>query len=577
MPSSLTIGRAQDNSIVLAHPQISGHHAELSLVDRETRRFRIRDLQSANGVFKNGEKVMDAQFGPEDTISLANVDLAPSLYLPYFVAMETPPAVPGTAVAPEASRPSATPVAEAPRPRRRRSGALRVLGWMVAGLVIAAVIYLAELRYAPQAGFELVLPGPVQAIGYLAVLWSLLWVTLSLVGSVHRLAHERRQQDLDLQLWQARLEASRRKPAAALGDDAGWNGFRKFEIARKFQEGGGICSFYLVPHDRKPLPAFRPGQYLTFQLHISGQPRPVIRCYSLSDSPYRSDYYRVSIKKVPPPRDKPELPPGLSSSFFHDQLKEGDILDVKAPGGHFFLDMEKETPVVLIGGGVGLTPVLSMLNAIAASGSQRETWLFYGVRNSREQVMAEHLRRVEREHPNISVHVCYSNPEADDQEGVHYDHAERVGITLFKRLLPSNNYDFYICGPPPMMDSLTAGLEEWGVPRKHIHFEAFGPASAKRVTHAEGSAKPTAGAFEVRFERSGKSCQWTNDAGSLLDLAEANGVDIDFGCRAGNCGTCAVAVREGKVDVINEPGFQVEEGSCLVCVSRPEGKLVLDA
>ncbi len=233
--------------------------------------------------------------------------------------------------------------------------------------------------------------------------------------------------------------------------------------------------------------------------------------------------------------------------------------------------------MVLIGGGVGITPVLSMLNAITTSGSQRETWFFYGVRDSRERIMADHLRRMAREHPNVQLHVCYSTPGDGDAAGKHYEHAEHVGVKPLKRLLPSNNYDFLICGPPPMMDSITTGLAEWGVPKEHIHFEAFGQASAKRVTHAEGSARPVTGEYEVRFEKSGKSCHWCGDTGSLLDLAEANGVKVDFGCRAGNCDTCVVAMREGKVGVINEPGFQVEEGSCLACVSRPEANLVLDA
>jgi len=357
----------------------------------------------------------------------------------------------------------------------------------------------------------------------------------------------------------------------------GWNGFRKFEIARKFQEGGGICSFYLVPHDKKALPSFHPGQYLTFQLSIPGQPKPVIRCYSLSDGPYAKDYYRVSIKKLGPPPKNPDAPPGLSSNFFHDQLEEGDILDVKAPSGHFYLDQTKETPVVLIGGGVGLTPVLSMLNAIVASGSQREAWFFYGVRNRAEHVMADYLRQVADEHDNVHLQICYSDPSDDDVQGRHYDQAERVSVALFKRLLPSNNYDFYICGPPPMMDALTADLEDWGVPRDHIHFEAFGPASVKRVTHAEGSAQPAAGEFDVRFEKAGKTVKWSEASGSILDLAEANGLALDFGCRAGNCGTCKVALRDGKVDYINEPGAEVEDGTCLACIARPAGNLVVDA
>jgi len=364
--------------------------------------------------------------------------------------------------------------------------------------------------------------------------------------------------------------------------DASWNGFRKFEIMRKNPEGGGICSFYLTPHDKKPLPPFDPGQYLTFQLPIPGQRKPIIRCYSLSDSPHHPNYYRVSIKAVPPPRDQPEAPPGLSSNFFHDSLNENDILDVKAPGGHFFLDTAKHTPVVLIGGGIGLTPVLSMLNTICESGSTREVWFFYGVRNSAEHVMKDHLEQIAAEHENVHLMVCYSNPGDDDVAGRDYQHGERVSVNLFQRVLPSSNYDFYMCGPPPMMNTVVPELADWGVPEKNIHFEAFGPATVKKATpekNAEEKAAAVAAAesIEVVFAKSGKTVQWDSEADSILDFAEENDIAIDFGCRAGNCGTCITAVRAGDVKYVVEPGAAPEAGSCLTCISVPRSSITLDA
>jgi len=360
-----------------------------------------------------------------------------------------------------------------------------------------------------------------------------------------------------------------------------WSGFRKFEVARKVPEGGGICSFYLRPHDGKPLPSFNPGQYLTFRLDVPGQSKPVMRCYSLSDSP-NPEYYRVSIKAVPPPRDKPEVPPGLSSNFFHNSINEGDILDVKAPGGHFYLETSKHTPVVLIGGGIGLTPVMSMLNDIKRSGSTRETHFFYGVRNRAEHVMKEHLEEVTKNHENVHLHVCYSNATDDDVQGRDFQHAGRVGADLFKKVLPSSNYEYYFCGPPPMMNSLFEGLREWGVPEDDINYEAFGPATVQKKKEADttGDKAPAAAAeagFEVTFNKAGKTVPWDPEIGSLLDFAEENGVDIDFGCRAGNCGTCITAIKSGDVDYISEPGEKPEAGSCLACVSVPKGPLVLDA
>lgn len=404
-------------------------------------------------------------------------------------------------------------------------------------------------------------------------------MALLTAATIRRYQHAARQRQLSLQLMRERVEAVRTKRAASVETEAAWNGYRKFEVERKVDEGGDICSFYLVPHDRKPLPSFRPGQYLTFQLSIPNQSKPTIRCYSLSEAPGR-DHYRVTIKKLSPPQDKPGAPPGLSSSFFHDHVDAGDILDVKAPGGHFFLDMATELPVVLIGGGVGLTPVLSMVNAIADSGSKRETWLFYGVRDRAEHVMADHLRRLVLERENLRLHVCYSRPGKGDVQGRDYHHAERVSVELFKRLLPSNNYSFYICGPPAMMESLVPGLEAWGVSKDRVHFEAFGPASVKRAAAPSAEKAPAAAAaaaIEVRFARSNKSCAWSATAGSLLEFAEANGIVIDSGCRAGNCGTCLTAIKSGEVQYTQEPGARPEEGSCLTCISVPKASLVLDA
>ncbi len=353
-----------------------------------------------------------------------------------------------------------------------------------------------------------------------------------------------------------------------------WNGYRKFYIDRKVPEPGGVCSFYLKPHDHRPIPPFEPGQFLTFRLKIPGQVKPVIRCYSLSDSPLERDYYRVSIKKVPPPMDRPDLPPGLSSNFFHDHLNVGDVVDVAAPNGHFFMDTKSERPVVLIGGGVGLTPVLSMLNTIALSESKRETWFFYGVRNKTEHAMADHLRSLTEQHDNINLAVCYSQPTEECVEGHDYQVEGFVSVDLFKSLLPSSNYEFYVCGPPPMMSSITGGLEAWGVPEEDINFEAFGPATVKKTPVAEHS--DAVSGTTVTFDMSGKSVTWNGDGTSILELAEQNGIDIDSGCRAGNCGTCVTAIKSGKVKYISEPGSPQEEGTCLVCIAVPDGDVTFN-
>ena len=419
-------------------------------------------------------------------------------------------------------------------------------------------------------------PGVVQFAGAVIVFGVLVQVAVMVASSVRRLGYERQQHHFALEALRFQVEVLLAQSHEEWERvEASWNGFRKFEILRKEPEIEGVHSFYLIPHDGKPLPPFLPGQYLTFQLKIPNQPKPIIRCYSLSDSPHHWDYYRVSIKQVPPPPDKPDVPPGLSSTYFNDALRVGDILDVKAPGGHFFLDTTVQTPVVLVGGGIGITPVLSMLNTICESGSKRETWLFVGIRNGDEHLMKEHLDRLDREHENVHLRVCYSDPRQDDVEGRDYHHAEWVSVDLFKRVLPSNNYEFYICGPPPMMESLTSGLDEWGVPERDINFEAFGPATIQKTKIEE--FPETVPAMDVVFERSGKALRWDSSFENILDFAEENGIAIDSGCRAGNCGTCITAVKSGDVAYIIDPGAEPEAGSCLTCVSVPKGDLTLDA
>ncbi|MGB0713392.1 MAG: 2Fe-2S iron-sulfur cluster-binding protein [Gammaproteobacteria bacterium] len=387
----------------------------------------------------------------------------------------------------------------------------------------------------------------------------------------------RRQFALEQQLLGTRIEqASSPLGQLAGGHGPAWSGLRKFIVKAKVLEADSICSFYLAPHDGQPLPPFFPGQFLTFQLELPENRGTLTRCYSLSDAPVHPEYYRVTIKRIPPPGDKPELPPGKGSSHFHDDLREGQVINVKAPSGHFYLDVESDKPVVLIGGGIGLTPVLSMLNYLCHQNSEREIWFFYGVRNSSEHVMKEFIAQQAKDHPNVKLKICYSDPLDGDEEGEDFQHAERVSVDLFKRVLPSHNYSFYICGPPPMMASLTEGLGEWGVPEADVHFEAFGPASVKKVAHSEEESKVHEG-LEVKFARSGKTLVWDGASASLLEFAESNGLNLDCGCRAGGCGSCATAIQAGSVEYVTEPDADVEKGHCLTCVSIPKTALTLDA
>jgi ferredoxin-NADP reductase len=360
-----------------------------------------------------------------------------------------------------------------------------------------------------------------------------------------------------------------------------WSSFRTFRVSRKVFEDAtqSICSFYLVPEDGQPLPSFLPGQFLTFRLDVptkAGGTEQIIRCYSLSDAPH-PDYYRVSIKRVPQPIGS-DVPPGRSSNYFHNHIEVGSLLQVRAPSGHFYID-KSDAPVVLIGGGIGITPMLSMLNWCLANQAGREVWLFYGVRNSQELVMKSPLEILASAHTNFHLWVCFSNPLPEDAVGRDYRHHGRVDINLLRKQLPLKPYHFYICGPTPMMESLVPALDDWGVPEAHIHFEAFGPATIKRhsiTVPVAAQAEAADTGIIVNFALTDKQLPWQPSANNLLEFAEANGISVNSGCRAGGCGTCQTTIRSGEVVYRQSPDFDPEPGSCLICVCTPKTNLTLE-
>jgi ferredoxin-NADP reductase len=368
----------------------------------------------------------------------------------------------------------------------------------------------------------------------------------------------------------------------AVSSAAAWKGYRPFKLVRRQIEdpAGSICSFYLQPEDGLPLPTYKPGQFLTFRLDIpraDGTHEEVIRCYSLSDAPH-PDHYRVSIKRVFPPPGS-DFPPGRSSNFFHEHVAVGTTLQVRAPSGHFYID-RSDAPVVLIAGGIGITPMLAMANWSLTEQPGREIWLYYGVRNSAEAAMSGHLRALAEMHANFHLRMCFSDPQATDQLDAEFHHRGRVGVPLFRTELPLKPYHYYICGPTPMLETMVPALEEWGVPDSRIHFEAFGPASIKRrVSPNPGKApiEESASNIVITFAKSGKQLPWSPTADSLLDFAEGNGISVDSGCRAGGCGSCQTVIQSGEVIYRQTPDYDPEPGSCLLCTCVPKTNVTLEA
>lgn len=348
-----------------------------------------------------------------------------------------------------------------------------------------------------------------------------------------------------------------------------WAGERPFRVAAIVDEAIGYKSYYLVAADGQPLPRFEPGQYLTFSLPVDPQRKPIVRCYSLSDRP-REDYYRITVKLAEPPNHS--LPAGQGSGHFHTLVKVGSTLHVQAPQGAFFLNPTDQLPVVLISAGVGITPILSMASSIVHDRQQRSVYLFAGFRNSSEHPCRDQLAEIAKS-PDIHCDISYSKPLATDRIGNDYNHLGHASILRLRQVLPSNNFQFYVCGPPSMMEELVPALWKWGVPETHVHFEAFGPASLKGLQKHTNLTTPC----QVGFAKSHSELTWKGEFSSLLEFADQEGIVLDSGCRVGSCGQCALKVLDGKVSHTKTPGVPLAADECLTCIGVPEGDIVLEA
>ncbi len=276
------------------------------------------------------------------------------------------------------------------------------------------------------------LGGGVVMLGYVATQW---WTVAA------RHAFEARRNRLELDALNKNIQVLNLKAQAA--PEVAWNGYRKFSVSKKVEECEDTYSFYLKPHNGKPLPQFKPGQYLTFEVKFPNEPKPQVRCYSLSDGSISDDHYRVTIKRF----IRNDGTPGAISNHFADKVDVGDILDVKAPSGKFFLDVEVERPVVLISGGIGITPMLAMARVLTHIGDKREIYFFFGCRNSVDHMFRDEVLELQEKNPNMRMHICYSRPLEGDVLGEAYNHHSRVSVDLMKEILPSSNYEYYLCGP----------------------------------------------------------------------------------------------------------------------------------
>ncbi|MGY8671001.1 MAG: 2Fe-2S iron-sulfur cluster-binding protein [Verrucomicrobiia bacterium] len=388
----------------------------------------------------------------------------------------------------------------------------------------------------------------------------LLWETLL------RIRQGRIRNTLEAEILGARLAEARHRTERAATEAKPWEGKRKFRIDRKERECEGVYSFYLKPHDGMALPTFLPGQHIAIDVKGRKQTETLSRYYTLSDAPGR-DYYRISVKSAGAPAGKP-VPAGLVSNILHNEYDNSRLVDLEAPAGAFHLDPLSDAPIILIAGGIGITPMLSMGNFLRDVGSEREVWLFYGTQNSDQHVLRESLDSLASDGSLAQLRVFYSQPLESDFEMMSHPHylKGRLTIDALKKELElhnkSNNFEFYLCGPGPMMESMVSGLKAWGVPADDIHLEEFGPSSGKAKEHAIEST--------VSFAASGTKVSWRQDAVSIWNLARESDVKINYQCRKGECGKCLVAIREGTVEYTRSPAFKaIPHNHCLTCITVP--------
>jgi ferredoxin-NADP reductase/MOSC domain-containing protein YiiM/ferredoxin len=345
-----------------------------------------------------------------------------------------------------------------------------------------------------------------------------------------------------------------------------WPGFRRLTVAAIERESDSVISIRFEDPGGAALPAARPGQYLTLRIQPENGQRSLLRNYSLSGPP-GAGYYRIGVKR--------ELD-GAASGYLHTQLAVGDQLDIAAPRGTFILD-SSHAPVLLISAGIGATPVLAMLHALAEEHADREIWWLHGARSRRDHCFATEARTLLASLPNVRTHVYFSRPGPDEPPG------GRLTPSVLAELEPPRDAEAYLCGPRPFMDEISAGLAAIGLEASRIHTEPFGPAPGLTPGIASTPARtphPPAGepgsGPTIEFARSNLAIPWSDDYASLLELAEACDVPVRWSCRTGVCHNCETTLIAGTLDYNPEPVEPPAEGSALICCSRPHDDVVLD-
>lgn len=356
------------------------------------------------------------------------------------------------------------------------------------------------------------------------------------------------------------------------------NRLRPFVVLSTLQESETVRSFLLEPADGISLPPHQAGQFLPITVRPRTDAPEMRRTYTISNAP-RQGHYRLSIKR----EAGDAKPPGVVSNWFHDQVQAGTVIHALAPRGDFVLQTPGERPVVLISAGVGVTPMIAMVDFLTSAHSERPRYpdlpllFMHFARNTREHAFARHLRSLASRRTNLRLHFRFDEPLATDRAGVDYDSIGQIDSELIAALRLPAECDVYLCGPTGFMQRAYDLLLAAGIPNERIAFESFGPSSIARARVETPLAPPVHRAV-VRFQKSGRVLEWRPPSGFLLDAAKVAGLDLPWSCREGHCGTCRARVLSGSVTYAQHPVAPSSPGSALLCCALPaSADLVIDA
>jgi ferredoxin-NADP reductase/predicted pyridoxine 5'-phosphate oxidase superfamily flavin-nucleotide-binding protein len=345
------------------------------------------------------------------------------------------------------------------------------------------------------------------------------------------------------------------------------NRWRPMTVTKIVEESATVRSIHLEPSDGAGLLPHVAGQHLPIRLKLPEEDWTTIRTYTLSVAP-SDGVYRISVK-----RD------GRVSQFLHDSVVVGDMIEARAPAGNFGIDARATRPAVLLAGGIGITPLLAMLRHAVYEGIRKQrirpTTLFHAAHSKAQRPFDVEIAELVGQTKGAVRVVRILSDTAGANEGADYDVVGRVDMALLTKYLPFNDYDFYLCGPPQFTQALYDGLRGYDIGDDRIHAEAFGPSSLKRTVDNKAAlpaplrAPPSDTPVSVVFTNSLKEARWTPASGTLLDLAEARGLQPEFSCREGNCGTCRTKLIKGAVTYVKEPTAKVDEDEVILCCAVP--------